>query len=159
VVKLIITGDVDLMNVADAQAPFRRVKDAFRSADLVFSNLECCLTSKANEGSTHVEGFFADPRVTAPALTECGIAAVGIANNVNYGEAINESIAHLDHRHRAHWRRRKPHTAARPRWSSVGIEDRVAARWSIGPNPRDERPSASIAVMAATPPIRSRCTR
>src|SRR5215813_4118556 len=101
------------MNVADAQAPFRRVKDTFRSADLVFSNLECCLTSKANEGSTHVEGFFADPTVTATALTGCGIAAVGIANNVNYGEAINESIGHLDRIGIAHTGAGANHTAAR----------------------------------------------
>jgi len=97
VVKLIITGDVNLMNVTDAQVPFRRVKETFRSADLAFSNLECCLSSRFNEGSTHVEGFFADPDVSAAALTECGIAAVGLANNVNYGEAaITESIANLD---------------------------------------------------------------
>jgi poly-gamma-glutamate capsule biosynthesis protein CapA/YwtB (metallophosphatase superfamily) len=96
VLKLIITGDVNLMNVTDARVPFRRVKDTLRAADLVFSNLECCLTSRFNEGSTHVEGFFADPKVSAAALTECGIAAVGLANNVNYGEAITESVAHLD---------------------------------------------------------------
>jgi poly-gamma-glutamate capsule biosynthesis protein CapA/YwtB (metallophosphatase superfamily) len=113
VLKLIITGDVNLMNVADAQAPFRRVKQTFGSADLVFSNLECCLTTKFNEGSTHVEGFFADPKVTEVALTECGIAAVGIANNVNYGEAINESIAHLDRIGIAHTGAGANHTAAR----------------------------------------------
>ena len=100
--KLIITGDVNLMNVTDAQVPFRRVKDALRAADLVFSNLECCLTSRFNEGSTHVEGFFADPKVSAAALTDCGIAAVGLANNVNYGEAITESVANLDRIRIAH---------------------------------------------------------
>jgi poly-gamma-glutamate capsule biosynthesis protein CapA/YwtB (metallophosphatase superfamily) len=96
VLNLVSTGDVNLMNVTDARVPFRRVKDTFRAADLVFSNLECCLTSRFNEGSTHVEGFFADPKVAAAALTDCGIAAVGLANNVNYGEAITESVAHLD---------------------------------------------------------------
>jgi poly-gamma-glutamate capsule biosynthesis protein CapA/YwtB (metallophosphatase superfamily) len=96
VLELIITGDVNLMNVTDAQVPFRRVKDTLHAADLVFSNLECCLTSRFNEGSTHVEGFFADPKVAAAALTECAIAAVGVANNVNYGEAITDSIVHLD---------------------------------------------------------------
>src|SRR5215467_4428127 len=101
------------MNVTDAQVPFRRVKDTLRAADLVFSNLECCLTTKVNEGSTHVEGFFADPKVTATALTECGISAVGIANNVNYGEAINESIAHLDRIGIAHTGAGADHTAAR----------------------------------------------
>ena len=96
-VDLIITGDVNLMNVTDPDVPFRRVKDTFLAADLVFSNLECCLTEKFNEGSTHVEGFFADPKVVAPALMDVGISAVGVANNVNYGaDAINESMAYLD---------------------------------------------------------------
>ena len=96
-VKIILTGDVNLMNVADAHVPFRRVKETFLAADLVFSNLECCLTKEFNEGSTHVEGFFADPAVASTALTECGIAAVGVANNVNYGaEVIVESMGKLD---------------------------------------------------------------
>jgi poly-gamma-glutamate capsule biosynthesis protein CapA/YwtB (metallophosphatase superfamily) len=96
-VKVIVTGDVNLMNVTDGNVPFRRVKETFLSADLAFANLECCLSSRLNEGSTHVEGFFADPAVSAVALTECGIAAVGLANNVNYGgEAITESIENLD---------------------------------------------------------------
>ncbi|HEY6259793.1 MAG TPA: CapA family protein [Xanthobacteraceae bacterium] len=96
-VKLIVAGDVNLMNVTDGNVPFRRVKETFRSADLVFANLECCLSSRFNEGSTHVEGFFADPNVSATALTECGIAALGLANNVNFGaEAITGSIENLD---------------------------------------------------------------
>src|SRR5262249_42013827 len=84
-VDLILTGDVNLMTVTDAQVPFRRVKDILLSADLVFANLECCLSSRVNEASTHVEGFFADPHISAVALTQNGIAAVGLANNVNYG--------------------------------------------------------------------------
>lgn len=96
-VKVILTGDVNLMNVTDGEVPFRRVKETFQSADLVFSNLECCLTSNINEGSTSVEGFFADPKAASAALNYAGIAAVGLANNVNYGaEAITESIGHLD---------------------------------------------------------------
>ena len=95
--KLILTGDVNLMNVTNPDVPFRKVQAAFASADLVFSNLECCLTDRANEGSTSVEGFFSDPEVTERALKQAGIDAVGLANNVNYGEAaIKESIAHLD---------------------------------------------------------------
>jgi poly-gamma-glutamate capsule biosynthesis protein CapA/YwtB (metallophosphatase superfamily) len=95
--KLIITGDVNLMNVTGGHVPLRRVKETLLSADLVFANLECCLSSRFNEGSTHVEGFFADPNVSAAALTESGIAAVGLANNVNYGqEAITDSIRNLD---------------------------------------------------------------
>ena len=96
-VKLIVTGDVNLMNVTDGNVPFRRVKETFLAADLVFANLECCLSSRLNEGSTNVEGFFADPQVSAAALTQCGIVAVGLANNVNYGgEAITGSIENLD---------------------------------------------------------------
>jgi poly-gamma-glutamate capsule biosynthesis protein CapA/YwtB (metallophosphatase superfamily) len=49
------------------------------------------------------EGFFADPVVGARVLTGAGIAAVGIANNVNYGEApITASIAALDRAAIAH---------------------------------------------------------
>ncbi len=103
---LMLTGDVNLMNVTDPDVPFRRVRDAFKTADLVFSNLECCLTERLNEGSTHVEGFFSDPKVTESALKSAGIEVVGLANNVNYGEeAINESIGHLD-------RAGIPHTGA-----------------------------------------------
>jgi poly-gamma-glutamate synthesis protein (capsule biosynthesis protein) len=43
------------------------------------------------------EGFFADPAAAGEALKSGGIQAVGIANNVNYGEAaIAASIARLD---------------------------------------------------------------
>lgn len=95
--KLLLTGDVNLMNVADPDVPFRRMRESFAGADLIFSNLECCLSDRLNEGSTSVEGFFANPDVAQTALKRYGIAAVGLANNVNYGEqAINESIAYLD---------------------------------------------------------------
>jgi poly-gamma-glutamate capsule biosynthesis protein CapA/YwtB (metallophosphatase superfamily) len=97
ITKLILTGDVNLMNVTDALAPFRRVASTFQAADVVFANLECCLYDKQNEGSTHVEGFFADPAIAGPALKAARIAAVGLANNVNYGaEAILASIDMLD---------------------------------------------------------------
>src|SRR3954454_3381818 len=43
------------------------------------------------------EGFYADPAIAGEALRIAGIAAVGIANNVNYGAAaILGSIAELD---------------------------------------------------------------
>jgi poly-gamma-glutamate synthesis protein (capsule biosynthesis protein) len=95
--RLILTGDVNLMNVTDAAAPFRRVATEFRAADLVFSNLECCLYAPPKTRSFHNEGFYADPTVGAAALREGAIATVGIANNVNYGDAaILQSIACLD---------------------------------------------------------------
>jgi poly-gamma-glutamate capsule biosynthesis protein CapA/YwtB (metallophosphatase superfamily) len=95
--KLILTGDVNLMNVADPTTPFQRVRDEFGSADMVFSNLECCLYIPPKAHSFHNEGFFAEPEIAVAALRDAGIGAVGIANNVNYGDAaILSSIAALD---------------------------------------------------------------
>jgi len=95
--KVILTGDVNLMNVTDPRQPFARVREELRAADLVFSNLECSLYVPQFEHSIENEGFFADPNVGAQALQDAGIAAVGIANNVNYGEApIRSSLKTLD---------------------------------------------------------------
>jgi poly-gamma-glutamate synthesis protein (capsule biosynthesis protein) len=94
--KLILTGDVNLMNVTDATVPFARVAGELHKADVVFSNLECCLVETPPGHSVGNEGFFADPEV-GEALKLAGIHAVGIANNVHYGDAnIRASIARLD---------------------------------------------------------------
>jgi poly-gamma-glutamate capsule biosynthesis protein CapA/YwtB (metallophosphatase superfamily) len=101
--KMILTGDVNLMNVTDPTVPFALVHDEFRATPIVFSNLECCLYRSPSEHSLEHEGFFADPSVAGEALTSAGVAAVGIANNVNYGEAaILGSIARLDQLNIAH---------------------------------------------------------
>ena len=95
-VNLILTGDVNLMNVADPAVPFAKVADEFRRTGVVFGNLECCLYATPPGHSVSNEGFFADPKAGA-ALTLGGIQVVGIANNVHYGEAaILSSIARLD---------------------------------------------------------------
>jgi len=95
--RLILTGDVNLMNVADPATPFRRVAAEFRDASMVFSNLECCLYEPPRTHSFHNEGFYANPDIGAAALRGAAIGAVGIANNVNYGDAaILGSIARLD---------------------------------------------------------------
>jgi poly-gamma-glutamate capsule biosynthesis protein CapA/YwtB (metallophosphatase superfamily) len=95
--KMILTGDVNLMNVADPAVPFSLVENEFRAADIVFSNLECCLYQPASGHSVEHEGFYADPSVAGEALKSAGIHAVGLANNVNYGEAaIAGSLARLD---------------------------------------------------------------
>jgi poly-gamma-glutamate capsule biosynthesis protein CapA/YwtB (metallophosphatase superfamily) len=95
--KMILTGDVNLINVSDPLVPFSLVRDEFRAADIVFANLECCLCPPSPSHSLDNEGFFADPAVAGEALKSAGIRAVGIANNVNYGEAaITASIARLD---------------------------------------------------------------
>jgi poly-gamma-glutamate synthesis protein (capsule biosynthesis protein) len=95
--KLILTGDVNLMNVTDAKTPFVHIADELRAADVVFGNLECCLVAAPPDHSLGNEGFFADPLVGGEALRLAGIRAVGIANNVHYGESnIKASIARLD---------------------------------------------------------------
>ena len=42
--KVLLTGDVNLMNVTDPAGPFAQVAAEFKSVDLVFSNLECSRT-------------------------------------------------------------------------------------------------------------------
>ena len=95
--SLILLGDVNLMNVDDPAVPFRRVAPELCETDLVFANLECCLYRPPDGHAVEHEGFFADPEIAGAALSGAGIAAVGIANNVNYGTAaILGSIAELD---------------------------------------------------------------
>ena len=95
--SLILVGDVNLMNVDDPRVPFARVGDTLCEADLVFANLECLLYEPPDGHAVEHEGFFADPDIAGKALQTSGIAAVGLANNVNYGAAaISSSIARLD---------------------------------------------------------------
>jgi poly-gamma-glutamate capsule biosynthesis protein CapA/YwtB (metallophosphatase superfamily) len=94
---MMLTGDVNLMNVTDPGVPFRLVADELRKADVVFSNLECCLVPMPERHSLNNEGFFADPKIGGEALNRAGIHAVGIANNVHYGDDnIKNAIAALD---------------------------------------------------------------
>ena len=95
--RVILTGDVNLMNVSDPAVPFAFVRDEFGAADFVFCNLECCLFQTPGGHGPENEGFFADPGVAGEALSSAGVHAVGVANNVNYGEtAITASITRLD---------------------------------------------------------------
>src|SRR5689334_14866291 len=99
---IMLTGDVNLMGVEDVEVPFKRVKDTFAKADVVFCNLECCLyeppvprTMMPDEVSGY-EGFYAPP-ASGRALLAGGFHCVGNANNQNYGpEQILTSNAHLD---------------------------------------------------------------
>src|SRR5882724_3679599 len=93
---LMLTGDVNLMNVTDPRVPFARVKETLRQADVLFGNLECCFYEPPAGYSPEREGFYA-PLVSAQALVIGGYRAVGNANNVNYGEeAIRSSLRQLD---------------------------------------------------------------
>ena len=93
---LMLTGDINLMNVTDPQVPFARVKDTLQQADVLFGNLECCFYEPANGHPAEREGFYAS-LASAQALVIARFHAVGTANNVNYGEeAIRSSLRHLD---------------------------------------------------------------
>jgi poly-gamma-glutamate capsule biosynthesis protein CapA/YwtB (metallophosphatase superfamily) len=95
--EMILVGDVNLMNVDDPAVPFARVGAELRAADVAFANLECLLYRSPEGHTVEHEGFFADPDVAGEALKIAGFAAVGLANNVNYGNvAILGSIAQLD---------------------------------------------------------------
>ncbi|TMD38046.1 MAG: hypothetical protein E6I89_07770 [Chloroflexi bacterium] len=56
---LMLTGDINLMNVTDPQVPFARVKDTLRQADVLFGNLECCFYEPATGHPVEREGFYA----------------------------------------------------------------------------------------------------
>ncbi len=71
--RLILTGDVNLMNVTDAATPFRHVAAEFRVADLVFSNLECCLYAPPKAHSFHNEGFY----IAIPCGHRCRFVPLG----------------------------------------------------------------------------------
>ncbi|HMF20597.1 MAG TPA: hypothetical protein VKG24_00505 [Pseudolabrys sp.] len=81
-IKLILMGDVNLMDVTNPEEPFRKILGELHAADVVFGNLECCLHLPASRQSDANEGFFADPVVGGEALKLACIHAVGIANNV-----------------------------------------------------------------------------
>jgi poly-gamma-glutamate capsule biosynthesis protein CapA/YwtB (metallophosphatase superfamily) len=94
--NLILTGDINLLGVADPTVPFTHVRHRLRAADIVFANLECCFYEPNGERSLEDEGFYA-PLKAAEALSIAGIHAVGNANNVNYGApAIRSSLKRLD---------------------------------------------------------------
>jgi Bacterial capsule synthesis protein PGA_cap len=93
---LMLTGDVNLMNVSDPKVPFARIGDTLRQADVLFGNLECCFYEPGAGHSVEREGFYA-PLASARVLAIGGFHAIGNANNVNYGEeAIRSSLRELE---------------------------------------------------------------
>src|SRR5438094_3223231 len=93
---MMLTGDVNLMNVTDPRVPFALIGDTLRRADVLFGNLECCFYEPASGHSVEREGFYA-PLASAQALVIGGYHAVGVANNLNYREeAIRSSLEQLD---------------------------------------------------------------
>lgn len=100
--SMILTGDINLLGVDDPAVPFRRIAATLRAADVVFSNLECCLYASAQsrvmarDDRSGYEGFYAAP-AAGEALRLAGIHGIGNANNQNYGtDAILASNENLD---------------------------------------------------------------
>jgi poly-gamma-glutamate capsule biosynthesis protein CapA/YwtB (metallophosphatase superfamily) len=149
--KLILTGDINLMNVDDPTEPFRKIRNELLAADVVFGNLECCLHRPPSHSSPANEGFFADPMVGGEALKFAGIHAVGIANNVNYGAAnIAASIARLDEIGVAHTgaganiaAARGPAVVKRDRLR-VGFLQRSSVYWPTDHEARDDAPGIAV---------------
>jgi len=149
---MLLTGDVNLMKVDDPAVPFRLVGEELRRADAVFGNLECCLALPAAGHSLGNEGFFADPQIGGEALRLAGIHAVGIANNVHYGDAnIAASIARLDEVGVLHTGAGKNLAAARApaivdrNGLRVGILQRSSVYWPTNHEAGDD--AAGIAVL------------
>ena len=148
--KLILTGDVNLMNVTDPAVPFRQVTAMLHDADAVFGNLECCLHVPAAH-SHATEGFFADPKVGGEALRLSGLHAVGIANNVNYGMAnIAASIARLDQVGMLHTGAGPNLAAARApaiinrNGLRVGVLQRSSVYWPTDHEAHDDSPGIAV---------------
>lgn len=138
------------MGVRDSNEPFRLVRDELKSASVVFSNLECSLYSPESPSLAR-EGFHADPNVAKTALVGGGIRAVGMANNVNYGEqAILSSIGHIKSAGIAHTGAgRNIEEARRPaivesgglRW---GFLQRTSVYWSTGHEAAPDAPGVAV---------------
>ncbi len=146
-----MTGDVNLMNVTDPQVPFRRVRDIFSKADVVFSNLETCLYEPKDGNSIANEGFYADPKIGGEALRYAGIGAVGIANNVNYGDAaIMASVTNLDALEIPHTGAGRDLAAARAPaivdngLLSVGFLQRSSVYWPTNHEAREDAPGIAV---------------
>lgn len=86
---LMLTGDVNLMNVTDPQVPFARITDTLRQADVLFGNLECCFYEPATGHSVEREGFYA-PLASAEGLV------IGGFRSGRTKEAVKDLLQLLD---------------------------------------------------------------
>ena len=145
-----LTGDVNLMNVADPEVPFARVKDTLRQADVLFGNLECCFYEPPRGHPLEREGFYA-PLASAQALAVAGYGAVGVANNVTYGEeAIRSSLRRLDDLGIPYTGAGASRDAARApaivshRGLRFGFVQRTSVYWATGHEATDSSPGVAV---------------
>ena len=95
---MILTGDINLGNVTNPNKPFELVANILHQEDIVFGNLEGCLSDVIDPNHYMSKSGWRNAGSSgAPALKVGGFDAVGCANNVTIGkEAILESLAVLD---------------------------------------------------------------
>ncbi len=123
----------------------------FRAADLVFGNLECCLFDAPGGGPRSNPAFFAPSIAAGAALKLGGIQAVGIANNVNFGDApIRASIARLDELGIAHTgagmnlaEARAPVVLNR-QGARIGVLQRTSVYWAANHEAKDDAPGVAV---------------
>ena len=147
---LMLTGDVNLMNVTDPQVPFARITDTLRRADVLFGNLETCFYEPADGHSLEHEGFHAPP-ASARALVIAGYHAVGVANNVNYGaEAIRSSLHELERLGILYTGAGLDRRAARApaivthEGLRIGFLQRTSVYWATGHEATDDAPGVAV---------------
>jgi len=147
---LMLTGDINLVNVTDAAVPFARIRDTLARADVRFGNLECCFYEPARGHAVDREGFYA-PLASAEALVLGGFDAVGNANNVTYGdEAIRSSLARLDALGVAHTGAGLDRAAARAPaivthdGLRFGFVQRTSVYWPTGHEATDAAPGVAV---------------
>src|SRR2546426_11429769 len=96
---LMLTGDVNLMNVTDPQVPFARIKDTLRQADVLFGNLETCFYEPDAGHAVEREGFYA-PLPSAQALVIGGVFPGGHPHKPKQREEGGRAALPQPHRHR-----------------------------------------------------------
>jgi poly-gamma-glutamate synthesis protein (capsule biosynthesis protein) len=100
--SLLACGDVNLQARADPGAAFALVRPELAQADVLFADLEMCL-SAPTEKIEGKPGWIQSEARMAEGLVDAGFAVVSCANNVNYGaDAILSTLRVLDERGIAH---------------------------------------------------------
>jgi len=148
---LVLGGDVNLRGLQDPAVPFSALAPRLRAADLVFVNLECCLYDAPGGEPRHHPAFYAPASAGGEALAHGGVHAVGLANNVNFGDAaIAASIRRLDELGIAHTgaganlaQARAPVVLER-KGLRVGFLQRTSVYWAAGHEAKEDMPGVAV---------------
>lgn len=150
-IEIILTGDINLRGITDPAVPFELLAPQFRAADLVFGNLECCLFDAPGGGPRSNPAFFAPAHAGGEALKQGGVQAVGIANNVNFGDApIRSSITRLDELGIAHTGAGMNLAAARApvvlerKGVRIGLLQRTSVYWAANHEAMEDAPGVAV---------------